>query len=461
MKRPPYSLTTRLTTLYTAVSLLVLASMSSLVLYATQRNFVQQDADFLQEKFQVIHTFMEGRDAQDIHRVLDALQRSHHGLHVQLRAGEQLLFGDAALVPPPESRKNRQGILSWKAGELALRGLEQPLPLHTEAAPATAPYQLLLALETNRKNQFLRHMTRALALFVLLATLASGLLSWLAARAGLRPLRIMRERAMRVNGQQWQARMPEAEVPAEMQGLAQSINQMLDRLQSDFERLQQFSGDLAHELRTPLNSLLMQAEVILAHPRDAAEYQEALASTTEELQRFARMIGDMLFLAHAGQGAALPQTETVDLHEQALQLCDFYDALAESRQMQLRVSGQGQLQGDPLMVRRALGNLLSNALRYGAPHSTVDIRIQQEAEALTLSVCNSGETIAPEHLPRLFDRFYRVDRSRQRPDAEGSGLGLAICQAIVQAHGGEIDVQSADGRTCFSARFAQRPHSPA
>ena len=114
-----------------------------------------------------------------------------------------------------------------------------------------------------------------------------------------------------------------------------------------------------------------------------------------------------------------------------------------------------------LPAKIALGNLLSNALRYGAPHSTVDIRIQQEAEALTLSVCNSGETIAPEHLPRLFDRFYRVDRSRQRPDAEGSGLGLAICQAIVQAHGGEIDVQSADGRTCFSARFAQRPHSPA
>ena len=452
MKRPPLSLTARLTSLYTAVSFTVLAGMSALVVYATQRNFVQQDTEFLEEKYQVVLSFTEERESPNILRLLDALERSHMGLHAQLRQGDRLVYGNPALTPPPHAASPSQSF-HWQQLGWYLRGIERPLNVPHAGEPAQPPYQLILAVETNRKNQFVERMAQVLSAFIALATAVSGLLAWLAARAGLRPLRVMRERAAQVNAQQLDPRMPMDAVPAEMSGLAEALNHMLGRLQADFERLQQFSGDLAHELRTPLNSLLMQSQVVLAHPRAPAEYQEALASNIEELQRFARMIADMLLLAQTDQITQLPHTEPIALHTQADELRDFYDALADAQQMQIQIDGAGWVQGDRLMLRRALSNLIANALHYGAPNTRIRITIQQDAEHTRLAISNQGDTIAAEHLPRLFDRFYRIDQARQRPDAEGSGLGLAICQAIVTAHHGTIRVDSAQGQTRFELRF--------
>ena len=191
----------------------------------------------------------------------------------------------------------------------------------------------------------------------------------------------------------------------------------------------------------------------LAQPRAAAAYREILASNAEEFQRLARMVSDMLLLAKAEHGLLLPRTEPIDLADEVRALFDFYEALAEEKQIELRCSGTAVLSGDRLMLRRAISNLLSNALRHTPPRGSVTVEIARLPTAISLQVENSGSTIAPELLPRLFDRFFRADKSRAHPDTEGAGLGLAITQAIVQAHGGQASVTSAAGRTCFTLRF--------
>ena len=173
--------------------------------------------------------------------------------------------------------------------------------------------------------------------------------------------------------------MTSFKVPVEMADLATSLNEMLERLEADFVRLQDFSGDLAHELRTPLNNLLTQTQVALSHPRDAASYRDTLASNAEEYQRLARMVSDMLFLAKADRGIALPNPENLELSEEVFALFDFYEAVAEDLGIELRVEGHGQVFGDRLMIRRAISNLLSNALRHAETNTRIEVVVAKGA----------------------------------------------------------------------------------
>ena len=299
----------------------------------------------------------------------------------------------------------------------------------------------------------MRSLSQTLALYSLAAILVSGLLGWWAARRGLSPLRIMKERAMTVTAQKLDQRMPVEAVPVEFADLAESLNTMLARLQADFARLQEFSSDLAHELRTPINNLLTQTQVSLAQKRDAEAYRDILASNAEEFQRLARMVSDMLFLAKTEHGLELPNTEVISLDQEALDLFDFYDAVADEKRIRLKITGDAQVMGDRLMVRRAIGNLLSNAIRHSPAEAEVMVAIEVRLREVTLCITNSGMTIAPEVLPRLFDRFYRVDKSRSHPESDGTGLGLSITQAIMTAHGGSVSVTSAQGQTSFCLAF--------
>jgi two-component system, OmpR family, heavy metal sensor histidine kinase CusS len=246
-------------------------------------------------------------------------------------------------------------------------------------------------------------------------------------------------------------------VPVEMADLARELNHMLDRLQDDFRRLSEFSSDLAHELRTPISNLLTQTQVTLSHPRGAHDYRQALASNSEELQRLARTVSDMLFLAKAEHGLALPSLETIDLAHEATALLDFYDALAADRELTLRLDGQGSIQGDRLMVRRALSNLLTNAIRHAHTGTAVVVRVATQTQDVELSVDNQGTPLEADLLPRLFDRFYRADKARTHPSSDGAGLGLSITRAIVQAHGGRVGAESAGGHNRFWLRFPRRP----
>jgi two-component system heavy metal sensor histidine kinase CusS len=227
---------------------------------------------------------------------------------------------------------------------------------------------------------------------------------------------------------------------------------MLQRLEEGYSRLSRFSEDLAHEMRTPLNNLMGQNQLALNQPRSVEDYENLLVSKQEEYERLARMIDNMLFLARAEKPEAMLQLRPLDLGELAGQLCDYFEGMAEERHMQLRSCAQGRLIADAALVRRALANLLSNALRYGAANSVVTLRSQQHALGLDIEVSNQGEPIAAQHLPRLFDRFYRCDPARAQPGDSG-GLGLAIVQSIMLMHKGQVLVDSQPHETRFILRF--------
>jgi two-component system heavy metal sensor histidine kinase CusS len=193
--------------------------------------------------------------------------------------------------------------------------------------------------------------------------------------------------------------------------------------------------------------------VAISKARTADQYREVLYSNLEEYERLARMIADMLFLAKADNGLIVPSSEMVDLAKEVRELFGFYEAYAEEHGVRLVLVGSGLVRGDRLMLRRALSNLLSNAIRHTLRDGSVNVRIDaRKTGEIEVSVENPGEDIEPEHLPRLFDRFYRVDPSRQKA-SDGAGLGLAITRSIVEAHKGAIQASSSDGSTRFAITF--------
>jgi two-component system heavy metal sensor histidine kinase CusS len=188
--------------------------------------------------------------------------------------------------------------------------------------------------------------------------------------------------------------------------------------------------------------------VALSSARDNNEYKEVLYSSLEEYERMAQMVGDMLYLAQAENGLLTPGRESVDLGDETHGLFDYFEAWAEERGVSLAQTGSATVPGDRLMLRRALSNLLSNAIRHTPPGQTVRVSLAMHGDKAVVAVENPGPEIPAEHLPRLFDRFYRVDPSRQRK-GDGAGLGLAIVKSIIDAHGGSIKVASANQATRF------------
>ena len=263
------------------------------------------------------------------------------------------------------------------------------------------------------------------------------------------------EQAAGISAERLASRLPTAGQPAELQPLIASFNAMLERLETSFQRLSAFSADIAHELRTPVSNLLIQAQVTLGRPRDAEAYREALQSACEEYERLARMIGDMLFLAKADNQLLVPSREEVDLAWEARALFEFLGIVAEENHVHLLLQGEATVVGDRLMLRRALSNLLSNAIRHCGQAGEVAIRLENREGWVSVSVENPGE-IAAGHLPLLFDRFYTCDPARRQGGA-GAGLGLAIVRSIAEAHGGSITASAQGGLV----RFMMRLPSPA
>jgi len=265
-----------------------------------------------------------------------------------------------------------------------------------------------------------------------------GLVGWISVRKGHAPLRDIVEQIHRISASQLNSRLSPDNVPVELTDLAVSFNDMLQRVEESFLRLSNFSADIAHELRTPMTNLLTQTQVALSQNRSSEEYREVLYSSIEEYERITQMISDMLFLAKADNGLFHLNNVTINLETEINQLFEFYEAWAEEHGVALTLEGSASVSGDQPMLRRALSNLVSNAIRHTPRGNTVKITLEHNAEkSIVITVDNPGISIPPEHLSKVFDRFYRVDASRQR-EGEGAGLGLAITKSIIEIHRGTV-----------------------
>lgn len=458
------SLTARLTLLFALSSSAVLLVLGWLTGLAVGRHFEQQDLDALRGKMQLAqHAIERVTSAAELDalriQLNDALV-GHHDLVVQVRgpdggvlvATQGTEFPEEWLADAPSTRVDK--LFYWTQGERSFRGVVQAF---RAGMPQGRPLVVAVAVDMEHHNVFMRSLMRALWVFVALAALVTGFLGWLVASRSLAPLRAMRERATAVTADKLDQRLQVEAVPPELAQLAASLNAMLARLEDAFHSLSDFSSDIAHELRTPISNLMTETQVALSRTRDAASYRSTLESNAEEYERLARMISDMLLLAKAEAGQMADwiaeHGEPVPLEQEVSELFEFYDALAEEKGIRLEQHGQCTVWGDRLMLRRALSNLLSNALRHTPPQGVVRVGISSTEGACHLVVENTGTPIPEHHRARLFERFYRADPSRQHACGEGTGLGLAIAQAIVRAHKGEIGLESGAQSTCFTVQL--------
>lgn len=456
------SLTWRLTLLFAAASSVVLLLLGTLIARAVEQHFEEQDLAVLSGKLELTRQALEkvrsDQQMSAIAQLLDDSLVGHQGLAVAVRAPDgEILFATRGAEFPQALLKRESEVLRplvWASAQgTPMRGIAARV--HTGLSAAT-PAIVAVATDISHHQQFMRSFRVTLWSFVVLAALLTGFLGWVAVRRGLSPLQAIRREAEAITAQRLDARLALAAVPAELAELVDTLNAMLSRLEDSFRRLSDFSSNLAHELRTPVSNLLTQTQVTLARSRTAEDYRDVLASNVEEFERLSRMIADMLFIAKADEGQIVPSRALIELDALADELIDFFRLIADEKDVALTRSGSGRMIGDSSMIRRAISNLLSNALRHTAPGGRIEIAIDS-SEVLTprrvrLVVSNSGETIAASQLPRLFDRFYRADRSRSG-EGTNSGLGLAIVKSIAEAHGGDVGVESAAGTTSFMLRL--------
>ncbi|CAI8792189.1 Sensor protein [Pseudomonas sp. IT-P171] len=444
------SLSSRLALLFAACTAVVSLFAGVLFSRASEAHFVELDQQLLSGKLiglrRALHDLQssesEVRLAEELNRQADL------SLRITGSDGQRWYDSSTRL---PDKLPHKPGLSTINDNDTDYRVLNAPLFVDKPDSP-----QLTLLLDITHHQHFLQRMQHLIWLTVGLSALATALLGAWAARSGLRPLRRMSAVARGVSAQSLNARLPEDDMPPELAEMAHHFNAMLGRLDDSFQRLSAFSADIAHELRTPLSNLLTHTQVTLTRPRPIEDYREALHSNLEEVQWMAQLVNDMLYLAKADHGLLMPKREPLELADEVDVLLEFFAPLAEDAQVTLSREGTARLVGDRSMLRRALSNLLDNALRFTPAKGEVRVRIVERPEGLCLTVENSGDGIDGVLLPRLFDRFYRADPARQEGSSEHAGLGLAITQSIVRAHGGQIRCESADGWTRFVIELPKR-----
>ena len=391
-------------------------------------------------------------------RLREAIVISHPGITITVAAGDgTVLFsvGKAEVVKHliEGTEIGKPTPVIWALDHRTYRIRARHLAL---GMPASQPANVAIALDITEETELMAEFMRLLWSSMALATLALGWLGWVAVRKGLAPLHDMSATVANVSAQQLDKPLPTAGVPRELQELVSAFNRMLAQLHDSFRRLSEFSSDIAHELRTPINNMMMQTQVTLSHERDTVDYRANLQSNLEELERMSRMVSDMLFLAKADNSLVAPNREAIDLQAEVAKLFDFYEALASARHIHLIQSGAATVCADRLMIQRALSNVLSNAIRFTPEGMKIEVTIGENADQAMLAIANPGPEIPAEHLPRIFERFYRIDAARREGNTENVGLGLAIAKSIVEMHGGTISAESAIGRTCFTITLPQR-----
>jgi heavy metal sensor kinase len=291
----------------------------------------------------------------------------------------------------------------------------------------------------------LGELLAVLALAVPVALAVSGGVGYLLARKALAPVDRLRRSTEEITADRLDRRLPVSDPRDELGRLTQTLNAMIGRLERSFAEVRRFTADASHELRTPLTAIRTEAEVALARPLDPADSQQLLGSILEECDRLTRLTDQLLALAREDAAAARQAHEPVDLAALVRGVVDTMRPLAEARGQRLRLEADGvEVRGDEARLREVFYNLVDNAIKYTPEGGEIEVRSGRAGREAVVTVRDTGVGIPPEHLPRVFDRFYRVDRARSREQG-GTGLGLSIACSIVTAHGGTIKLDSAPG----------------
>lgn len=303
-------------------------------------------------------------------------------------------------------------------------------------------WQIQIALDISFQQKLLHEWKYFFLLIMLMATLISLIIGFLITRNGLKSLYELSQKTQEITASSLHQKLHPDLWPSEIKQLGEAFNEMLARIEYSFSQLNQFSADLAHELRTPINNIMGQTEIALGSASSIENLQNVLASNLEEMQRISQIIDNLLFLARAENQQIDFAKTLLNIADEARVICEFYQSLADEKNVKLDYSGNGFVYANSIMFRRMLSNLVSNSLKYTEQGGTVEIRIDEHSHQVSsVAVIDNGIGIAEEHVPYIFNRFYRTDEARSQHSG-GTGLGLAIVKSIVELHRGFIEFSS-------------------
>ncbi len=427
------SMEIRLTLLLGVIALVVSSIAGYTLFWALKREVQRQEITEVAGKLELINHLI-GMQAtlaqmQDLRGALDNIMVGHGNLKTWITLADgSVFYGEA---PPVAVRAvaGREIKLHTQDG-WNMRGLR--VPLEGALLPGA---ELTVAVNLRPGTQFLYAFATALVLICAVWVGATLVLSAWAVRRSLSPIRRLSQQAARIQPDNLAVRLPELGIDRELREFTQTFNGMLGRVQTAYQQMEGFNADVAHELRTPLATLISGTEVILSSRRSEQELREVLESNLEELEGLKALVNDMLFLARADGGEPAGDLQEVDVRREVARVAEYYEASLDEAGVSLTAHGGATLMANPRLLRRAIANLLSNAIRATPRGRGIDLYCIARQDQIEIRVRNPGAPIAAHALPRIFDRFYRGDDARSRR-ADGHGLGLAIVRAIARMHGG-------------------------
>ena len=316
-------------------------------------------------------------------------------------------------------------------------------------------YQVIAGQPWRGVHEVIQQYFWQVVLYSLLGIVLASLLGFWAGQYLFRSMRILVAETQKINVQQLDYRLDVASSNIEVQQLSHAMNEMLDKIQIGYQKLAQFSEDIAHELRIPLNNLMGQTQILLSQPRQTEELENLCYSHLEEYERLTKMIESMLFIARSEHGELVLEKSRVDVKNLLENISEYYDFLVEERHMTLHVSVADDVSviGNEAFLQRAISNLISNAIAYGQEKGVIEIEAKYTMRGCEISVLTQDTFIDEQHLAHVFDRFYQVDGSRHKK-AQTGGLGLAIVQSIVKLHGGWVEVENKEKGVVFKVVLA-------
>ena len=451
-----WSLAQRLSVWYASSAFLLLSIATGLLYWGTAHRFNQENDQYLEKKLSTLENLLRDSSRQMGTVRWEVEEESLTSPSVRVLSRVASADGKVLLETSGMSQELPDGVLSGQTTDRRGRSLRTPSgkefrvmtsTVAASAASVNPGFQVQVAINLDYERRLLRTYLDQLWLVLGIGLVAAVMIGSRIARSGIAPVQSMTETVKRVRSSTLSERVALAGMPSELAVLAETFNEMLERLEEAFTRLSRFSSDLAHELRTPIGNIRGELEVALTRARTPHEYREMVQSSLEECGKLSRLIDRLLFLARSEHPEAQIHREELNIDQELQTVVDFYEAAACDRHVRLQVQTPSGLTAsvDRTLFQLAIGNLVDNAVRHTPAEGNVRVEAASESSSLIVRVTDTGEGIAPEHLPHVFERFYRADPARSH-NGSGAGLGLALVQTIARLHKGNASIDSASGR---------------
>ena len=458
-----WSLAGRLTAYYAGSAFLIVSLATGYLYWAMVRNVDLEDDRLLADRVRLLQAIVQTRPLdmaaiqQEVDEAWQARQNTQFfirlldadGTPITESPGMRELLPPQAFPAPAQEPGTGLGVKSTQGRSLRVLSVKAEV-VQSEIDPPdrTRPSveTIQVAMDRSQEDEIIADYRRRLSYVLIVALIVCIVVGYKIAQHGIRPIHEITRTASDTGPGNLALRITSAGLPAELHELAGTFNSMLNRLEEAFDRLSRFSADIAHELRTPVNNLRGELDVALQKQRSSGEYEEIIGSGLEECGRLAHIIDSLLFLARSENPQTQVDREQFDVAQELRKIREFYEATAQEAGVQLVAEATGPLETklNRSLFQRAVGNLITNAIAHTPPGGRVVLQAKGDASTISVEVADTGSGIPAEHLPHIFDRFYRADHTRAA--GGGLGLGLALVKSIVELHGGTVALASEIGQ---------------